>query len=169
MEKSLSENRLGQERIGKLLRMYAVPSIISMLVNSLYNIVDQIFIGQGVGYLGNGATNIIFPITIVFAAFALMFGDGSSAFMSLMLGADRKQDAAKGVANGIILSVVTSILFAAGTLIFFPQLLNLFGCTPELEPYAKEYGYIIILGLPFMMVCTTINSIVRADGSPKYA
>ena len=169
MEKSLSENRLGQERIGKLLRMYAVPSIISMLVNSLYNIVDQIFIGQGVGYLGNGATNIIFPITIVFAAFALMFGDGSSAFMSLMLGADRKKDAARGVANGIILSIVTSILFAAGTLIFFPQLLNLFGCTPELEPYAKDYGYIIILGLPFMMVCTTINSIVRADGSPKYA
>src|SRR5699024_4509242 len=113
--------------------------------------------------------NIIFPITIVFAAFALMFGDGSSAFMSLMLGADKKTEAAQGVANGIILSTVTSILFAAGAFIFFPQLLNLFGCTPELEPYAKDYGYIIILGLPFMMVCTTINSIVRADGSPKYA
>lgn len=169
MEKSIGENKLGQERIGKLLRMYAIPSIISMLVNSLYNIVDQIFIGQGVGYLGNGATNIIFPITIVFAAFALMFGDGSSAFMSLMLGADKKTEAAQGVANGIILSTVTSILFAAGAFIFFPQLLNLFGCTPELEPYAKDYGYIIILGLPFMMVCTTINSIVRADGSPKYA
>ena len=107
------QNRLGTERIGKLIKMYAVPSIISMLVNSLYNIVDQIFIGWGVGYLGNGATNIIFPITIVFAAFALMFGDGSSAYMSLMLGANKKTDAAKGVANGIILSVATSILFAA--------------------------------------------------------
>ena len=163
------QNRLGSEKIGSLIRMYAVPSIISMLVNSLYNIVDQIFIGWGVGYLGNGATNIIFPITIVFAAFALMFGDGSSAYMSLMLGANKKADAAKGVANGIILSVAASILFAVVSLIFFPQLLQLFGCTPELEPYAKAYGYIIILGLPFQMVCATINSVIRADGSPRYA
>ena len=152
----METNVLGRERIGKLLRAYAIPSIISMLVNALYNIVDQIFIGQGVGYLGNGAANIIFPITIVFAAFALMFGDGSAAYMSLRLGANQKTDAAKGVANGIILSVVTSILFAAGVFAFFPQLLNVFGCTLELEPYAKDYGYIIVLGLPFMMVCTCL-------------
>lgn len=105
MEKNLKVNTtnkadtniLGYEKVGKLLRLYAVPSIISMLVNALYNIVDQIFIGRGVGYLGNGATNIIFPITIVFAAFALMFGDGSSAYLSLMLGANKKEDAGKGV------------------------------------------------------------------------
>ncbi|MCM1060995.1 MAG: MATE family efflux transporter [Eubacterium sp.] len=176
MEKTLktnsanqAENILGYEKIGKLLKMYAVPSIISMLVNALYNIVDQIFIGRCVGYLGNGATNIIFPITIVFAAFALMFGDGSSAYLSLMLGANKKEEAGNGVANGIILSVAVSIIFTAGVLIFFPQLLNIFGCTPELEPYAKEYGYIIAMGLPFMMTCATINSIIRADGSPKYA
>lgn len=135
----METNVLGSERIGKLLRAYAIPSIISMLVNALYNIVDQIFIGQGVGYLGNGAANIIFPITIVFAAFALMFGDGSAAYMSLRLGANQKTDAAKGVANGIILSVVASIVFAAGVFAFFPQLLNVFGCTLELEPYAKDY------------------------------
>lgn len=177
MEKNLKVNTtnkadtniLGYEKVGKLLRLYAVPSIISMLVNALYNIVDQIFIGRGVGYLGNGATNIIFPITIVFAAFALMFGDGSSAYLSLMLGANKKEDAGKGVANGIILSVVTSILFTIGVLISFPQLLNIFGCTPELMPYAKDYGYIIAIGLPFMAVCATINSVIRADGSPKYA
>ena len=162
-------NILGYEKIGKLLKMFAIPSIISMLVNALYNIVDQIFIGHGVGYLGNGATNVIFPLTIVFAAFALMFGDGSSAYLSLMLGANRKDDAGKGVANGIILSIITSIMFTAGVLIFFPQLLNLFGCTPELDPYAKDYGYIIAIGLPFMMVCATINSVIRADGNPKYA
>lgn len=162
-------NILGYENIGKLLKMFAIPSIISMLVNALYNIVDQIFIGHGVGYLGNGATNVIFPLTIVFAAFALMFGDGSSAYFSLMLGADKKEDAGKGVANGIILSVATSIIFTTGVLIFFPQLLNLFGCTPELEPYAKDYGYIIAIGLPFMMVCATINSVIRVDGNPKYA
>ena len=120
----METNVLGRERIGKLLRAYAIPSIISMLVNALYNIVDQIFIGQGVGYLGNGAANIIFPITIVFAAFALMFGDGSAAYMSLRLGANQKTDAAKGVANGIILSVVASIVFAAGVFAFFPQLLT---------------------------------------------
>ena len=165
----METNVLGRERIGKLLRAYAIPSIISMLVNALYNIVDQIFIGQGVGYLGNGAANIIFPITIVFAAFALMFGDGSAAYMSLRLGANQKTDAAKGVANGIILSVVASIVFAAGVFAFFPQLLNVSGCTLELEPYAKDYGYTIVLGLPFMMVCTTINSIIRADGNPRYA
>lgn len=168
--KSQSEtNILGYEKIGKLLKMYAIPSIISMLVNALYNIVDQIFIGRGVGYLGNGATNIIFPITIVFAAFALMFGDGASAYLSLMLGGNKKEDAGKGVANGIIISVVTSVLLTTGVLIFFPQLLDLFGCTAELEPYAKDYGYIIALGLPFMTVCATLNSVIRADGSPKYA
>lgn len=162
-------NILGYEKISKLLRLYAIPSIISMLVNAFYNIVDQIFIGQGIGYLGIGATNIIFPITIVFAAFALMFGDGSSAYLSIMLGADKKDEAGKGVANGIILSAVTAVLFAIGVLAFLPQLLNMFGCTPEFEPYAKDYGYIIALGLPFMTTCATFNSIIRADGSPKFA
>lgn len=160
---------LGQERISKLLRLYAIPSIISMLVNALYNIVDQIFIGWGVGYLGNGATNIIFPITIVFAAFALMYGDGASAYLSLMLGANRKEEASRGIVNGIFLSTVTAVILSIVALLFFPQLLHLFGCTPELEPYARDYGYIIILGLPFQMICATINSVIRADGSPRYA
>lgn len=162
-------NILGQERIGKLLKIYAIPSIISILVNALYNIVDQIFIGWGVGYLGNGATNIVFPITIVFASFALMFGDGSSAYLSLKLGENQKEDASKGVASGIISAVTISTIFTAGVLLFLPQLLNLFGCTPGLENYAKDYGYIIAAGLPFMMIGTTVNSIIRADGSPKYA
>lgn len=162
-------NILGYEKIGKLLRMYAIPSIISILVNALYNIVDQIFIGQGVGYLGNGATNIVFPITIVFASFALMFGDGSSAYLSLKLGENQKEDAARGVANGILSAVIISVTFTAVVLIFLPQMLNVFGCTPSLESYAKEYGYIIAVGLPFMMIGTTVNSIIRADGSPRYA
>ena len=155
--------------MGRLLRIYAVPSIISMLVNALYNIVDQIFIGWGVGYLGNGATNIIFPITIVFAAFALMFGDGSAAYMSLKLGASKRDEAASGVANGIILSIATSGVLTVIVFAIFPRLLSLFGCTAELEPYAREYGYIIIIGLPFQTVCATVNSVIRADGSPKYA
>lgn len=162
-------NILGYEKIGKLLKMYAIPSIISMLVNALYNIVDQIFIGNGIGYLGTGATNIIFPLTIAFASFSLMLGDGASAYLSLKLGEGKKEEAAKGAANGILLSVIISVIFVTVVLIFFPQFLNLFGCTPELEPYAKDYGYIAAVGFPFFAICATINSVIRADGHPGFA
>lgn len=163
------ENILGKEKIGKLIRKFSVPCIISLLVNSLYNIVDQIFIGWGVGYLGNGATNIVFPLTMVCLAFALMFGDGTSAYLSLRLGEKKEKEAGKGVGNGIAISIIVAILLCAITLIFLPQLLNLFGCTEALRTYAIAYGYIIGIGLPFMMVGTTLNSIIRADGNPKYA
>jgi len=167
MEKE--ENILGTEKIGKLIRKFSIPCIISLLVNSLYNIVDQIFIGWGVGYLGNGATNVVFPLTMICLAFALMFGDGTSAYLSLKLGEKRKEEAEKGVANGILISVITSVLLCAVSLIFLPHLLNLFGCTDALRPYALKYGGIIAIGLPFMMIGTTLNSIIRADGSPQYA
>ena len=97
------ENILGTEKVGKLIRKFSIPCIISMLVNSLYNIIDQIFIGWGVGYLGNGATNIVFPITMICLAFSLMIGDGTSAFLSLKLGEKKEKEAAKGVANGILI------------------------------------------------------------------
>lgn len=167
MEKE--ENILGTEKIGKLIMKFSIPCIISMLVNSLYNMVDQIFIGWGVGYLGNGATNIVFPITMICLAFSLMFGDGTSAYLSLKLGEKKEKEATKGVANGIMIATIVAILFCATALIFLPQLLNLFGCTDALRPYALEYGKIIVIGLPFMMIGTTLNSIIRADGSPKYS
>jgi putative MATE family efflux protein len=167
MEKE--ENILGTEKIGKLIKKFSIPCIISLLVNSLYNIVDQIFIGWGVGYLGNGATNVVFPLVIVCLAFALMFGDGSSAYLSLKLGEKKKEEASRGVANGILLSIVVAVLICAITLIFLPQLLNIFGCTDNLREYALNYGYIITIGLPFMIIGTTLNSIIRADGNPKYA
>ena len=163
------ENILGTEKIGKLIRKFSIPSIISLLVNSLYNIVDQIFIGRGVGYLGNGATNVVFPLTMICLAFALMLGDGSSSYLSLKLGEKKKEEAEKGVANGIILSILIAILFCVSTLIFLPQLLNIFGCTDNLREYALKYGGVIAIGLPFMMIGTTLNSIIRADGSPKYS
>jgi len=163
------ENVLGTEKIGKLIRKFSIPCIISLLVNSLYNIVDQIFIGQGVGYLGNGATNVVFPLTMVGLAFSLMLGDGSSSYLSLKLGEKKKNDAAKGVGNGILVSTLLAILFCAISLIFLEPLLNLFGCTDNLREYALKYGRIIAIGLPFMMLGTTLNSIIRADGSPKYA
>lgn len=167
MEKE--ENILGYEKIGKLIRKFSIPCIISLVVNSLYNIVDQIFIGWGVGYIGNGATNVVFPITMLCLAFALMFGDGSSAYLSLKLGEKNKKEASKGVANGVLISIIVSILFFAIIVGFLPQILNLFGCTDALREDALGYGFYIALGLPFMMVGTTLNSIIRADGSPKYA
>ena len=112
------ENILGTEKIGKLMIKFAIPCIISMLVNSLYNIVDQIFIGQGVGYLGNGATNVVLPLTMICLAFALMLGDGSSAFLSLKLGEKKKEEAEKGVANGLIAVIIIAILFCVCTLAF---------------------------------------------------
>lgn len=163
------ENILGYEKIGKLMKKFSIPCIISLVVNSLYNIVDQIFIGWGVGYLGNGATNIVFPLTMICLAFALMFGDGSSAFLSLKLGEKKKDEAAKGVGNGIIISIIVSILFCVVSSIFLKDIINLFGCTDKLRIYALEYGGVIVLGLPFMMIGTTLNSIIRADGNPAYA
>lgn len=160
---------LGNEKISKLLKAFSIPCIISLVVNALYNMVDQIFIGWGVGYLGNGATNVVFPITVICLAFALMFGDGTSAYLSLKLGEKKKEEAEKGVWSGIFSSIIISILFCIFVLIFLPTLINLFGSTEKLQNYALDYGYVIAFGIPFMMIGTTFNSIIRADGSPKYA
>lgn len=163
------ENILGTEKIGKLIRKFSIPCIISLLVNSLYNMVDQIFIGWGVGYLGNGATNVVFPLNMICLAFALMIGDGASAFLSLKLGEKKKDEAGKGVTNAIVTAIIIAIIFCISILIFLPQFLNVFGCTEALLEYALGYGGVIAIGLPFMMIGTTLNSIIRADGSPKYA
>lgn len=160
---------LGKEKIGKLLKAFSIPCIISLLVNALYNIVDQIFIGWGVGYLGNGATNVVFPITVICLAFSLMFGDGTSAYLSLKLGENKKKEAEAGVWSGMIASTIISILLCTIVLCFLPKLLTIFGCTTALKDYALEYGYVIAIGIPFMMIGTMLNSIIRADGSPKYA
>ena len=163
------ENILGTERIGKLIRKFSIPCIISMLVNSLYNIVDQICIGQSVGYLGNGATNVVFPLVMIGLAFSLMFGDGASAYLSLKLGEKKKKDAEIGIGNGILISTIVSIIFCIITLILLPQFLKIFGCTENLKSFALAYGGIIAIGFPFSMIGTTLNSIIRADGNPKYA
>ena len=157
-------NPLGYEPVGKLLGTFAVPSIISMVVSTLYNIVDQIFIGRGVGYLGNGATNVILPLTVIALALGLMIGDGTTAYFSLCLGQDNRHRAAQGVGNAITLTVVVSILLTALSLIFLKPLCLLFGATDATMPYALEYGFIIVLGFPFYMFSMGFNSIVRADG-----
>lgn len=171
MEKEAFENQspFASEPIGKLILKFAIPSVIALLVNSLYNIVDQIFIGWGVGYLGNGATNIVFPITIIALALAMMIGNGGAAYLSLKLGEGENDIAKKGVGNAVTLITIVSILLAVIFLIWINPILTLFGATEVLRPYALSYGYIIGIGLPFMMISAAINSMIRADGSPKYA
>ena len=171
MDKAIPEGKspFATEPIGRLILKFAVPSVIALLVNSLYNIVDQIFIGWGVGYLGNGATNVVFPITIVALSLSLMIGDGGAAYLSLKLGEGDIESAKKGVGNAIVMVTVVSILLTAVFLIFINPILDLFGATDVLRPYALQYGTIIGIGLPFMMIPGALNSMIRADGSPKYA
>ena len=171
MEQTTPQNQspFATEPIGRLIAKFAIPCVISLLVNSLYNIVDQIFIGWGVGYLGNGATNAVFPITIVALSLSLMIGDGGAAYLSLKLGEGDLENARKGVGNAIVLVTAVSIILAAVFLVFINPILNLFGATDVLRPYALQYGWIIGAGLPFMMIPGALNSMIRADGSPKYA
>lgn len=164
-----TENPLGYEQIGRLLASYAIPSIISLIINSLYNMVDQIFIGQGVGFLGNGATNIIAPIATIAIAVATLFGDGLAAFFSLNLGQGNADKAAKGVGTAVIASSMISVLYAVFAFIFLSPLCRIFGATDSLLPYAVGYGRIIVIGFPFAIVATVINSAIRTDGSPRYA
>ena len=171
MDSTMPEHKsaFATEPIGRLIAKFAIPCVISLLVNSLYNIVDQIFIGWGVGYLGNGATNVVFPITIIALVLSLMIGDGGAAYLSLKLGEGDIASARRGVGNAITMVVIVSILLAAVFLSFINPILNLFGATEALRPYALEYGYVIGIGLPFMMIPAALNSMIRADGSPRYA
>lgn len=163
-----TENILGTEKVGKLLAKFAIPGIIAMVVNSFYNIVDQIFIGNYVGYLGNGATSVLFPMTTFAMAFALLFGDGAAAYLSLKLGEKKEDDAAKGTLAGIISFTAASIFLTIVYLIFMKPLCIIFGASEGILPYAIEYGTIITLGLPFCGLCAGGSSIIRADGNPRF-
>lgn len=168
-QNEIKKNPLAVDSIWKLLGKYAVPCVISLLVNSLYNMVDQIFIGQGVGYLGNGATNIIYPLTVIVLSIALMLGDGGASFLSIRLGEGNKKEGAKGIGSTITFSIVAGIFIALIMAVFLKKLVYLFGCTEALYPYAMAYGKIIIVGLPFVLVGTVFTAIERADGSPEYS
>ncbi len=169
METASETKLLGTAPIGRLVMKYAVPSVISLLVNALYNIVDQIFIGQDVGYLGNAATNVIFPLTVIVIAFSLLVGDGAAAYLSLKLGEGRKDQAQRGVGNAVTLLVIFGAAFLLLGIFFLEPLAHLFGATENSLPYALDYGRIIILGFPFVVIGTGLNSCIRAEGSPKVA
>lgn len=161
------ENPLGYEPVGKLLLQFAVPSTISVLVNSVYNIVDQIFIGQGVGYLGNAATTVTFPIITIIMAFATLLGSGGSAYAAIKLGQKKEEEAEKTLNNNFMLSIITGIVLAVIGFIFMEPILRLFGATESIMPYAKDYASIILIGVPFSVIGPCLSNMARTDGNPR--
>ncbi len=160
---------LGHDNINKLLISFAIPCVISMLINSVYNIVDQIFIGKGVGTLGNAATNVIFPLVILANAIAGLIGNGAAANLSLKLGEKKSEEARESIGSSITLTFIVAILFSVVAYVFLPQLVYMFGCTENVYNYAVSYGRIILVGAPFMIIYSVLSSIIRADGNPRYS
>ena len=168
-ERNMSENPLGHEKISKLLMSFALPSITATLVSSLYNIVDQVFIGQGVGYLGNAATNVSYPFSTICLAISLLIGIGSASRFSLCLGKKEYKKASSIVGNGIILMTVSGLVFVIVCELLLTQLLKIFGATADVMPYAQQYAGITLIGMPFLIITNGMSNLIRADGSPKYS
>lgn len=168
-----SNQFLGTEHIGMLMRKYAIPCIISLLVGALYNIVDQIFIANAtyLGSYGNAANTVVFPLTVVALAIAVMIGDGCCAFVSICLGKSEMLPAKKSVGNAILMIIASSLLLTIVYLIFQTPIIAMFGGTVNEETffYSKEYFFYISLGIPFYMFGQSMNPIIRADGNPKFA
>ena len=164
---------LGTERIGKLMRQYAIPCIISLLVGALYNIVDQIFIANAsyLGSYGNAANTVVFPLTVVALAIAVMIGDGCCAFVSMALGRNEVDKARRSVGNAVVLSIAGSFVLTAIYLVFADGIIAMFGGTVNEETFrhAQEYFFYITLGIPFYMFGQAMNPVIRADGSPRFA
>ena len=164
---------LGTERIGKLMRQYAIPCIISLLVGALYNIVDQIFIANAsyLGSYGNAANTVVFPLTVVALAIAVMIGDGCCAFVSMALGRNEADKAKRSVGNAVVLSIAGSLALTAIYLVFADGIIAMFGGTVNEETFhhAQEYFFYITLGIPFYMFGQAMNPVIRADGSPRFA
>ena len=166
---SQEQNPLGTAPVGGLISKFAIPAIISMLVSALYNIVDQIFIGQGVGMLGNAATNVAFPVTTIATALALLLGIGGASNYNLEMGAGREKKASSIAGTALSTLVITGAILAVAVLLFLRPLLGLFGATTDVMPYAVDYLGITAVGLPFYVLSIGGNHIVRADRSPTYS
>lgn len=168
-----SNQFLGTAPVGKLMKQYAIPCIISLLVGALYNIVDQIFIANAsyLGSFGNAANTVVFPLTVVALAIAVMVGDGCCAFVSISLGRGDDDCAKHSVGNAILMSVTSSLLLTVIYLLFQVQIIAMFGGTVNEETfhYSQEYFFYITLGIPFYMFGQAMNPVIRADGSPAFA
>ena len=166
-DKALVQNPLGTERIAPLMVRFAVPSIILLVVYSLYNMVDQIFIGQAVEYLGNSATNVILLLTMMILASGLLLGDGAAANMSLDLGKKKPEEAAISVGNCIFMTVLMGICMMIICKILLLPPCKMFGATGATLTCSLDYGRIIVLGFPFAAIDSAFGSILRADGRPQ--
>ncbi len=164
-----SSNYLGTEKVGTLLRKFAVPCIFSLIISCLYNIVDQIFVGNGVGYLGNAATGVIFPITVVGWGLSLFFGDGAAAALSVSLGRGETEDIHRSVGSAVLCSFLSGAAVILIAYLWGDGLLRLIGATDANIQMAYDYGVIIFAMMPLAMTQNTLASIIRADGSPQYA
>lgn len=162
-----TENPLGFQPIRKLLLSFAIPAIIGVLVNSVYNIVDQIFIGQGIGYLGNAATTVTFPLMTIVMAFATMIGSGGSAYAAIKLGEKREEEAELTLNNLVTMSLGVGIIIMVIGLVFLTPLLRAFGATDTILPYAKDYASIILIGVPFSIFGIAMSNMARTDGNPR--
>lgn len=173
MEQKQTQEFLLTEPLGKLMKQYAIPCIISLLVAALYNIIDQIFIANAdyLGSYGNAANTVVFPLTVIALAIAVMIGDGCCAFVSISMGANRKEDAHKSVGNAVVLSVAAGLILGALYLIFCDSFIALFGGTVNEETFrcSKEYLIYIAIGIPFYMFGQAMNPVIRSDGSPRFA
>jgi len=162
---------LEEEKVGKLLRMFAIPCVISLVVQAFYNIVDQIFIGftKGLGSLGNTATGIVYPLTVIALAIGLLIGDGVAAKLSINQGQNNNKNNSKTIASNLTFGIIVSLLMMIFGLVFTKPILKGFGANDIILPFAKDYSTFIIIGFPLFILGTIINPIIRADGSPKYA
>ncbi|MBQ3426000.1 MAG: MATE family efflux transporter [Clostridia bacterium] len=169
----LNQNFLITEKTGTLLRKYAIPCIISLLVGALYNIVDQIFIANAsyLGSYGNAANTVVFPLTVIALAIAVMIGDGCCAFVSISLGEKKADNANESVGNSIILTIGASLFITLVYLVFSNKIIAMFGGTVNKATFhhSKEYFFWISVGIPFYMFGQAMNPVIRADGSPKFA
>ena len=162
-------NPLGYKPIGHLLMQFAFPAIVAMLVNSIYNIVDQIFIGQGIGYLGNAATTISFPIVTIILAVSTLLGAGGSAYAAIKLGEKKEDEAERTLGTVTILTLAASVVVVVAGFVFLDPMLRLFGATDNTMVYAREYTSIMLIGTPFNMLGVVLSNMARTDGSPSIA
>ena len=164
-----SENPLGSEPVSSLLRRFAVPSVIAMLVSALYNMVDQLFIGHSIGVLGNAATNVAFPLSMVCTSIGLLCGIGGAANFNLCMGRKDPEHAKSYVGNAISMLAILGVILCVAVQLFLRPMMLLFGATPDVIDYACTYTRITSIGFPFLIVTIGGSNLIRADGSPKFS
>ncbi|MCD8096734.1 MAG: hypothetical protein LUE31_01590 [Lachnospiraceae bacterium] len=162
------QNPLGTRPLSWLIPHYAIPATVALVVNALYNIVDQIFIGQSVGYLGNAATNVINPLMVIMLAVATLWGDGCASYTSLQQGKGHRENASVGVCNTFVTSLIMGLVVMVVSWLFLEPLCWLFGASENSLPYAMAYGRIIALGFPLMAILTPLTACIRVDGGATY-